>query len=357
MAREDCGGCKLPFYFRWLLKWNDNGTIGMGPNPLHRVVLVESDLLADIYKRIEATVGVPIGHIVFEAERAAAKATIDTMIPGRLAWLVRNRLVMHPGSRGLQHLARFAGLADAHPIYYHVFGGSMALVRNPMNRDIFAAMVVGAFESAEGLPYGHGWVELGGQLYLILMPTGEKPDIARRLVPEVTAPLPGNRHLERCPGCHMPAALGHLSWDLPNAIITDTMRGTRMSFIDGYAFSAVFRELIAELGEEIAPVIIEASREHAQRMMEETGFLAAGLGPAAKYDEFLDLLPLWGQGNPVGRDISGDALAVSIENPYSVHLLAGQLLAVYEAVEKRQGVVNIEEYAPQKVKITVGPTD
>lgn len=340
-----------------MVKWNDNGTIGMGPNPLHRVVLVESDLLDDIYKRIEATVGVPIRHIVFEAERAAAKATIDTMIPKRIAWLIRNRLVMHPGSHGLQHLARFAGLADAHTIFYHVFGGSMALVRNPMNRDIFAAMVVGAFESAEGLPHNHDWAEVGGRLYLIIMPAEEKPDIAERLVPEVTAPLPGNRRLERCPGCHMPATLDHLSWDLPNAVITDTRRGKRMSFIDGYAFSTVFRELIAELGEEIAPVIIEASREHARRGMEETGFLAAVRGQAATYNEFLELLPVYGQGNPVSSDFSDSTLVVSIENPYSVHLLAGQLLALHEAVQGCSGSVDIDEYASQKVKITVSPAD
>ncbi len=353
MARDDCGSCRLPKYFRLLVKWNDNGTIGLGPSPLHRVVLVESDLLEETYQRIEALVGTSIRHIVFEAERAAAKATIDALVPGPLWPLVRNRIVMHPGSKGLQHLARFAGLANAHTIFYHVFRGSMASVENPMNRDIFAAMVVGAFESAEGLPHDYDWAEVGGKLYLIIMPAEKKPDIAGRMVPEVIPPLPGNLRLERCPRCNIPAALSHLSWDLPNAVITDTRRGVRMSFIDGYAFSTVFRELIAELGEDIVPVIVEASREHTQRMMEETEFMSSATGPEDAFNVFLDLMPVYGQGNPVARDYSEGSISVSIENPYSVHLLAGQMLALHQGMRGTPGTVSIDEYALQKVRITV----
>lgn len=353
MGMASCGGCELPVYFRFLAKWNDNGTIGLGPSPLHRVVLVESDLLDDVYQRIEAAVGVPIGHIIFEAERAASKATIDALIPGPLIPLIRNRLVMHPASRGLQYLARFAGLADAHTIFYHVYGGSMALVRNPMNRDIFAAMVVGAFESAEGIPHDYDWAELGGRLYLIIMPAEAKPDIADRMVPEVIPALPGSRRLERCRRCRMPRALSHLHWDIPNAIVTDTRRSVRMSFIDGYAFSTVFRELISELGEDIIPVIVEASREHTRRMMEETSFLSGGGAPEKDIERFLDLLPVYGQGNPVALESAGDDFSVRIENPYSVHLLSGQLLALYEAVRKRPGSVRTEEPAPQTVLVTV----
>ncbi|HEY5530427.1 MAG TPA: hypothetical protein VIK22_00330, partial [Candidatus Anoxymicrobiaceae bacterium] len=93
MAKSDCPGCRLPFYFRFIVKWGDNGTIGMGPNPSQRLVLVESELLNDVYSRIEAVVGVSIRHIVFEAERAAAKATIDVMMPKSARWLVNNRLI------------------------------------------------------------------------------------------------------------------------------------------------------------------------------------------------------------------------------------------------------------------------
>ena len=357
MAKEQCPGCKLPKYFRFIVKWNDNGTIGMGPNPSQRVVLVESDLLDDIYTRIEAAMGASIRHIVFEAERAAAKATIDVMIPKAAPWLIRNRLVMHPASRALQQLARIAGMADVHTVFYHVYRGSMATVRNSINLDIFAANVVGAFESAEGVCYAHKWSEFGGNLYLTIMPAKRKPDIAERLAPEVRPPLPGDRRIDVCPRCRVPVALRHLEFDTPNAIITDKRRDVRMSFIDGYAFSTVFRELVAELGDEIVPIIIEASRESAERSMKETGFLREMNGPEATYRGFLDLLPVYGQGNPMSWNSSGDSLEVAIENPYSVYLLAGQILAVYEAVGGKTGTVAFDEFAPQAVRITASPLE
>lgn len=345
----------LPSLFRLYLRWGSNGTIEIRLDRTQRVALVESDLLDEVYKRIEEMMGFPIGRIVFEAERAAAKATVDALVPRKLDILVRNRLVMHPVSRFFQFISRIAGLGDFDTVFYHVYKGSLARVRNPVNRDILAAMVVGAFESAEGVVYDCTWVEFGDDLYLLIMPSGRKPDIAPRMAPDVVKPLPGNRELALCRRCGLPVDLNHLKWRLEDALIIDSRRDVRMSFIDGYAFSAVFRELIAELGDDIIPVIIEASREHARRGIEATGIADGTLERDEAYDRFLDLLPLYGQGNPVARELSGHSLAVTIENPYSTHLLAGQLLAAYEALEKRQGSAAINELSPQKVIITVAP--
>jgi hypothetical protein len=336
-----------------LVKWDDNGTIVMRMNPAFRVVLVESALLTDIYGRIEKALGVPIRHIVFEAERAAAKATIDTLMPHRTSWLVRNQLVLHPASRILQTISRLAGMADVHTVFYHVFHGSMALVRNPFDKDIYGAMVVGAFETVERVLYAHDWMEFAGENYLVIMPAGEKPDISGRLQPRPDRLLPGDRRLETCGRCGFPVALNHLHWDIPNAIITDTRRGTRMSFVDGYAFSAVFRELIAELGDDIVPIIIEAAHEYTQRSMAETGFLEVERWREDTYREFVDLLAVYGQGNPREMDTPDGALRVVVENPYSPHLLAGQLLALFESVEGRPGSVDVEELAPQRISVNV----
>ena len=70
MNKGECPGCDLPVKIRWFVKWDDNGTIVVRVNPATRVALVESDLLNDIYRRIEESIGVPIRRIVFEAERA-----------------------------------------------------------------------------------------------------------------------------------------------------------------------------------------------------------------------------------------------------------------------------------------------
>jgi hypothetical protein len=345
----------MPRFFNFAIKWGDNGTIVSRVSPAFRLVLVESALLEDIYRRIETAIGASIRHVVFEAERAASAATIGSLMPD---WLInrvlRNRVAMHPASRFLQLLARMAGLADAHTIFYHVFRGSLARVRNEFNREIFAAMVVGAFERMEGVVYDHDWIELGGELFLFINPAREKPEIAGRMKPEIVKPLPGQRGLDLCRRCGFPAALGHLRWDIPNAVITDTRRGVRMSFVENYAFSAVFRELISELGEEIVPIIVDASSEYTLRSIEETGFFSAGQDRAGRYADYLALLPIYGYGNPVHTELSGESFAVTMENPYSVLMLAGQLGAVYEAVEGHPGSVAIDDRDPRRVRISVG---
>jgi hypothetical protein len=70
------------------------------------------------------------------------------------------------------------------------------------------------------------------------------------------------------------------------------------------------------------------------------------------YEDFLDLLPLYGKGNPVQSDMSKDVLAVTVENPYSAYLLAGELLAIYEAVEGHPGAIDIYDEV-QRVRITI----
>jgi hypothetical protein len=316
---------------------------------------VESDLLDEVFNRIEKAVGVPIRHIAFEAERAAAEATIDTFVPAFAPWLVRNRFTMHPASRFLQLLARVAGMADANTLYYRAFHGSLARVHNPFNRDYFAAMTVGAFESMEGLSHEHVWADMGGELFLFIHPVKGKSEISHRMAPHIIKALPGNRSLGLCQSCGFPEELRYLQWDIPQASITDTRTGMRMTFVEGYAFSAVFRELVAELGDDIIPVIVNASYEYLQRNMEQTGFLESSTSREELYDSFLDEIAIYGHGNPTKKELGHRSLAVSIDNPYSIFFLAGQLLALYEAVEGHPGDVHWERPREQSVVISIDP--
>jgi hypothetical protein len=351
----DCPACGKPRIFSRVIGWGDNGTIVSKFRPAFRLVLVESALLEDIYQRIEKALGVSIREIVFEAERAASIATIDSLFPDWIIkWLMRNRLTMHPTSRGMQELARIAGLGDVHTVFYHVYRGALSRVRNAYNRELFAAMVVGSFERVEGVVYDHVWIEMGDELFLLINPAKGKPEIAARMKPRLVTPLPGQREMDLCPRCGFPRALAHLRWDTPNAVITDERRGVRMSFVDTCAFSMVFQELIDELGEDIVPIIVAASSEYTRGLIQETGILSGGKKREEIYDEFLDLLPLHGKGDPVQSDMAEDVLTVTIENTYSTYLLAGELLAIYEAVESRPGNIDIYDEA-QRVRITITP--
>jgi hypothetical protein len=353
MGIIDCPACGKPRLFSRVIRWENNGTIVSRFRPAFRLVLVESVLLEDIYRRIEESLGISIRDIVFEAERAASIATIDSLVPDwAVKWILRNRVIMHPASTFMQELARIAGLGDVHTVYYHVYRGALSRVRNAYNRELFAAMVVGAFERVEGVIYDHAWIEMEEDLFLFINPAGSKPELAARMKPRFIPPLPGQHKIDRCPRCGFPRALDHLRWDTPNAIIVDERRDVRMSFVDSYAFSMVFQVLIEELGEEIVPIIVEASREYTLSRIEETGLMSAERGREEIYGDFLDKLPLYGKGNPVQSDIASDALTVTIENPYSAYLLPGELLAIYDAVEGHPGTIDIYD-EEQRVRITI----
>ncbi|MBN2027696.1 MAG: hypothetical protein JW854_13145 [Actinobacteria bacterium] len=347
-----CPTCGKPRLFNYAVGWSENGTIVSHFRPAFRLVLVESALLEDIYQRIEATLEMSIRELVFEAERAASIATIDSLIPDWLVRVVRNRVMMHPTSRVMEALSRVAGLGDVHNVFYHVFRSALSRVRNEYNRELFAAMLVGSFERMEGVVYDHAWIEMGDELFIFINPAGGKPEIASRIQLQIVPPLPGNRRLELCPRCGFPRALDHLCWDYPNAIIMDERRGVRMSFVDCYAFSAVFRVLIEELGDDIIPIIVEAAREYTLCSIEETGLLRGKRGRKVIYEDFLELLPVYGKGNPVQSEIARDTLNVTIENPYSTYLLSGELLAIYEAVEGHPGTMDIYDDV-QSVRIGI----
>lgn len=268
---------------------------------------------------------------------------------------MRNRPVMWLGARLVPILGRMAGLVDAKVIFNHPFHGSMARIRNAFSPDIFVAMSLGAFESMEGIRYESTLVELDGETYMMNMPAKQESHITERMAPEIVTLLPGELKVDLCPRCGLPVALRHLRWDLPNARIIDTRRDVRVSLVDGYACSAVFRELVAELGDDIVPTIIEASHQYETRHIEETGLMTGERDRETKYDDFLSSMPATGQGNPVAREVSDSTLSVTIENPYSPYLLAGQLLAAYEAVEDTSGVVEVDEFAPQRIRVTVSP--
>lgn len=355
MGMLECPSCGKPRLFGYAIKWENNGIIVSRYRAAYRLVLVESALLEDIYQRIEITLGMSIRDIVFEAERATIVAMIEGLMPEWLVkGLVRNRVLMHPTTRVMEALARVAGLGDVRRVFYHPFRGAISRARNVHNRELFAAMVVGTFERLEDVVYDLKWIEMGGELYFFINPAKGKAKVAAGMKPRIDVPLPGHRELELCPRCGFPRALAHLRWDLPNAVIMDERRGVRMSFIDAYAFSTVFRELIDELGEEIVPIIVEAATEYTLRRMEETGLLGGEREREDVYGDFFARLPLFGKGNPVRVDLPPGTLKATIENPYSSLLLSGELLAAYEAVEGRPGTTDIHDEG-RKVTITITP--
>ncbi len=338
MRTFKCPRCGFPFMFSRIIKWNDNGTITERMMPDLRAVLLEADLFNTLFASIEEKMGISISHLVFEAQRNAAKEVIDGVLnrfPFSLARIGPNRRLV---VRVFCKVAVVTGQSYARALRYRPGMSGEAIIRNPYNRELMAAIVLGAFESLERKPFEHTWAEINGEDVVVITASREKPEVSERLAVHMPPLKTGKLSLPRCRICGVPAQLSFLRWKEKEGIIVDTRRGVRMAFLDGYTPTTVFRELEKELGEDIYPLIIAAQKEATHRHLDDLKLitpedrLSSG-NSRATYEKVLASLPLFGQGNPVGLRLNGGGLEVTVENPYNEHLLAGHMAALFEAVE------------------------
>jgi len=359
MTMRYCRECGFPYWLSKLIRWNENGTITMAVNPDYRVVIIESDFLSNLFARIEQGLGLSISHLVFEAQRNASVHTIASRLnrfPFSLGRLGPNRRVV---VKAFCRLSCWLGQAYARPIGYRPGKCGEAIVRNPYNRELMAAIILGAFEALEKRPFEHTWTEVDGEEVISVRPAKARPEISERLELEYPVLKPGHFHMPRCRSCGTPRELAYLRWNEEKGTIVDNRRNTRLVFLDGYVPTSVFRELEKDLGDGIYPLIIQAEKDYTRRRMLELGMAGSGsvILPRREresiYENALATLPPHGQGNPVDYRYGYDGLTVTVENPYNEHLLAGQIAALFEVAEGKDAEVEWHSPDPSSIVFTV----
>ena len=361
--RRKCPVCGIPWVTSFMLRWRQNGTITMFLNEDFRAVVMRHSQVTNLVQRLNEKLGTSIEHIVFEAQRNAAKMTFDNTfdgIPGvRLA--LRSNHVKRTVVEYFNLIAVACGQCNSETLFYEPGKRGIARMQNLFYMPMMAAYVVGAFESLEGFPFDSEWVEAGPDTYEITVDASSaKPEVAERMQLEVTHVLSGCNKLEKCPRCRAPRALADWDYDMEEGTITDMRTGARVFLLDGFGFSAVFRELIAELGEEVQEVLVDVQREWTVEHLGQLGFAASdealsGEDLEKAYRDYLANMPLDGMGNPVSFEMIGSNIEVTIENPYNVFILAGTLEGLYEALVKTGCEVKWNEPRPGAVHFTVGP--
>lgn len=362
--RRQCSVCGVPWLMSLAMKWRRNGIITMSMNKDMRGVVVRQNQVTNLVQRINEKLGISIEHIVFEAQRNAAKLTFDNLfdlVPGtRLA--IKSNYMKRAVVEYFNATAAAFGQAHSDTLVYEPGKRGVGRIQNPFYMPMFEAYVVGSFESLEGFPFDYECVETGPDTYELTTfhASGARPEVAERMQLEVPHPLPGCIKIEKCPRCRAPKALAHWDFDMEKGTITDRRTGARVFILDGFGFNAVFRELIAELGEDVEEVLVDVQREWTVEHLGQLGLAASDkaltgdeLGEA--YRDYLADLPLDGMGNPVSFEMVGGNIEVTIENPYNVFILAGTLQGLYEALEKTKSEVRWEEPRPGAIHFTVGP--
>ncbi len=259
MKIKRCKKCGFSWVLAKMVRFRGNGTIIQLFTSGFRLVLIEANFLTEIFQRIEEELGLPIMHIVFEAQRNASIDTINNGLRGPLN-AVRWTSPAKKFTVGIFcRLAVWSGQSYAKTIIYKPGKLGEAVVRNPFNRELMAAIIVGAFESLERKPFGYTWRTVNGTDIICIKPEPSRSDISDRMT---LAPRPlkkGNRSYPRCSRCGAPQLL-NLEWFPDEGRIMDTRRYVRMAFLDAYTAGVVFRELAKELGDDVYPIIIDAQR-------------------------------------------------------------------------------------------------
>lgn len=360
MRIRRCRECGFPRSLSKVLKWNNNGTISFTPRKDFYDVLIEADFLSEVFKRIEEKLGVSIQHIVFETERNV----IYKSMSGYTEIFPLNILKRMPGGKRLavKMVARLGGSAGQCNIKIMDYrpGRSMEVIlRNPFNRELISAVIVGALEALDNVPFSHTRKTVDGDDVISIRPEPSRPKIAERLTFDTAPAKPGNRSYPLCSRCGVPIQMKDLEWRGDEGIIMDVHRKVRMIFFDSYVPSVVFRELAKELGEEVYPIIIDAQRSLSLKNIR--GEFLSALEPGKEmgrdnlYSSVLDTLALRGQGNPVEYSSDGERLSVTMENPFNEYLLAGHLSALYELGEEREASASWEYLDPSTIRFTLLP--
>ncbi len=359
-----CRRCGCPRIVSFFIRWNDNGTIVQLMRRNFRVVILHHGFIDNLFSSIEAKLGLSIEHIAFEAQRNASKATFDAFrekAPGS-SYATRLKTVRRISVELFHKVGALTGMCRSQTLEYVPGRYGVARIKNPFNMGLMAANVVGAFESLEGVPFSQTWEEEAKDSYVIRVEaTGDKPEISERLKMEYETTLPGNVRFDRCPRCRAPLPIStSLKWIESDGMIIDARTGARVVFLDEYMVSSVFREIASELGDEIYGLVVEAQRDWTIDNVGALG-LSGREGPVARedleaaYRSYLELLPLYGYGNPVSFKMTDGNIEVVVENPYEPSVLAGTFQGLYEALEKSKSSVTWEKPRAGVASFTVRP--
>ncbi len=357
-----CRECGFPRIVGFFIKWNDNGTMVQLMRRDFRVVILHHGFVDNLFSSIEAKLGVSIEHIAYEAQRNASKATFEAFaekIPG-VKYGTRFKFVRRIAVEQFHKVAVLTGMACSETIEYVPGKYGVARIRNPFNMGLMAANVTGAFELLEGIPFGSTWEDESKDSFVIrIEATGDKPEMAERMKIEYGAVLPGNIHFDRCPRCKVPWAIANsLKWIESEGTIVDTRTGARVILLDAYMLTTVLREMASELGDEIYDLVVAAQRDWTADHVAELG-LSGGNGPLspaeleAAYRDYLEMLPLYGYGNPGTFNVSESEVQVVVENPYEPSILAGTFQGLFEALEKKKSSVSWEKPRRGAVSFTI----
>jgi hypothetical protein len=353
-----CRGCGFPAPYGKYLEWTDDGTILGRESTRTRLVYVDTDELANLFRGVTDWMGVPIDRIIYRAEKEVGRRFIKALLPGFMAKIPRGKMARPQfGVKAIGHYVfnymAGLGMGRAEVIDYH--SGRFARVRitNSHSIPLVAGDGAGVFEILERIGVDVNWERIRMDEYIVtLEKVSDEPPDEGRLSLEEQNYIPGDVHLQKCKKCGLPAAVtNNFYLDLEKGILRNSVTGMRVVALPVQSFYAVFRELAREFGKDLLSIVERLEKEYARECSGVRFFADAKNleGVSQIYSEF----PWKGIGNPVAVRQTQDGLEVVVDNPFHPALVAGKVAGTYEAWLDDTVEYTAAQESPMRLKVTM----
>jgi hypothetical protein len=320
-----CSYCDVPKELSKGNRWNNDGTITQADNPDRKQCFLEADNLDNIFHRIEDLLGVPLERIVIEGRRRPVmeflRANFSSFKRAIIRTFFRRRVYETIADIGTAFgLGHYELLDCKRGDYIKVYG------RNIYCLPMMCGDLVGVFNFVEGLPADLSIEEKdGGHIITVVKGEEFEEEISSRLTPMDLPRKPGNIQFDCCPECGVPLDFKKFTWELEEGVIIDNVTGRHMITAGPSEINSVFRELEAELGEDIPRTIVESQRRYILETLQDT---------EVKQDsEYLrHQLAMRGMGNLVELDLGDNRMEAVVENVGLPLLVVGTLQGIFELI-------------------------
>ncbi|MBN2168533.1 MAG: hypothetical protein JW738_04760 [Actinobacteria bacterium] len=341
-----CRDCGTPRIAGRILEWKSDGTIISHIGKENRIVLLDSRIYNTVFDKAETELGLSIWQAAQDTTRSVTKSVIEELplkVPG-LRYFGRSatrRLVINY----LKVYSRIAGHSAPDLVDYKQGKHTVARIKNPIDIDIVVGTMLGSFEAINRVPYISEVEKENDNQFLVRVTPDSHQGCFSEVLKVTFPPIhPGNIFYKRCSHCGVPTKLSdRLKWDHREGTIVETLTGKRFCVVS-CTIKTVLGGLAAKYGDATYDLLIAAQRD---LTMEHVRLRGDMLGPETSHDDimnichsYMDDWSLFGYGNPVLFNIEGDRMEAVVENPFDIHLLAGTLLGLYDALLERKRAIN-----------------
>src|SRR5450759_162220 len=353
-----CRECGFPRAYGRYIAWTSDGTVQGRDIARTRLVFVEVDEVRNLFSRISEAIGLPVDPIVYRAEKEVGRRFIGALVPDIFTKVPASSI-----ARPL-FLARFVvhvlagymaalGMGRARLLEYKPARFVKVELTDSHDLPLVAGDIAGIVEYLDRAGMDAAWEEpVAGPAVLSLTKVSDNRPADERLMLEAVEGLPEKVSYDFCPRCGVPREVSdNLKFELERGVIRNAVTGGREVALPAQSFAAVFRELAAELGDEVTDLLESTEQEYMRESSAARRFVADldDGDPLTLLSDF----PWRGLGNPMRAEKTDHGLEVVVENAFNLGMVAGRVAGLYEAAADTRVKVSWVEERPGRLKVTM----